>query len=51
MREGLDKDVYSFNKMQEREDDESYRQTMVLEKSKVFDGLNDNRYKRDLAMI
>lgn len=44
----LEQDSASNTQTIQKEEEESYKQTMVLEKGKVFDELNQHRYERDL---
>ena len=47
----LEQDVANNNQTTSKEEDESYKQTMVLEKGAVFDALNKHRYERDLGQV
>jgi hypothetical protein len=50
-RTQLENDTSNNGQAIQREEEDSYRQTMILEKGRVFDDLNKHRYDRDLAQI
>jgi hypothetical protein len=47
----LEQDTGQNGQTIQREEEESYRQTMVLEKGRIMDGLNGKRFERDYGMI
>lgn len=47
----LDQEIASNNMMIEREEEESYRQCMHIQKGKIMDDLNKHRHERDLKQI
>ena len=47
----LEQDTGQNGQTIQREEEESYRQTMHLEKGRVFDTLNNRRYERDIGQI
>lgn len=47
----LEQDSASNTQTIQKEEEESYKQTMVLQKGQVFDELNKHRYDRDLKQI